>query len=54
MLCNCISHSEEEIEAMIIEGNYSDFNQFLEDTFIGSACGHCIGEVEKLFSRMHQ
>jgi len=49
MLCNCMSHSEEELIEMILNNSYSSFEEFQNETFIGSLCGHCLEDVRKIF-----
>ncbi len=49
MLCTCIGHSEDEIKEMITENSYSSFDEFQDETFIGTGCGHCLDDVLKIF-----
>lgn len=49
MPCSCMGHTMEEIRDMISENNYSNFEEFQNGTFIGSACGHCLDDVRRLF-----
>lgn len=50
MLCNCISHTEEEIREMISERNYSSFDEFQEESFVGTLCGRCLEEVRTIYN----
>lgn len=51
MLCICMGYTREEIENMIIDGNYLTISDFQDETFIGAGCGKCLQEVEKLFTK---
>jgi NAD(P)H-nitrite reductase large subunit len=42
--------THEEIERMIIDGDYMTVTDFQDDTFIGTGCGRCLPIVYDLFA----
>jgi len=48
MLCICTGHTREEIRKMTEEGQYVSLADFQNDTFVGTGCGQCLAELEKL------
>ena len=49
MLCLCMGHTREDVKEIILEGDFSNLAELQEETFIGTGCGHCLPEVDKLF-----
>lgn len=54
MLCFCMGFTHDEIEEMIINGDYLTLADFQDDTFIGTGCGRCLPVVDELFAKKNQ
>ena len=54
MLCFCLGFTYDEVEKIILEGDYPTIAAFQNDTFIGEGCGRCLPVVYDLFKRKDQ
>jgi bacterioferritin-associated ferredoxin len=46
--------THEEIESMILNGDYDAVSDFQEETFVGTGCGRCQSLVDDMFARKNR